>query len=349
MCKRLPWAMMLALTALLGCTKSPADSGKGNAADSSGTSTTSSAASTGDSGGKKFRIAVIPKGTGHQFWKSVEAGARKAASETGAEITFKGPTGEGDTTGQIQIVENFLADGYDAICLAPLDAVALRKPVDEAIKNNVPVIVFDSELKDMTGITSFVATNNYHAGQRAGEYLTELLGGKGRVILMRYNINSASTEAREQGFLDALAKSKGIELLSSDKHGGPGEADSVKLGEDFLLNFGEKIDGIFCPNESTASGMLTALKKDSRGLAGKIKFVGFDSSDNLVGGLKDGHLNAVVLQDPVQMGHDAVQTAVQKLRGEKVPEKIEVPEALATTKNLSDPKIDSLLHPAKAD
>jgi ribose transport system substrate-binding protein len=349
MCKRSPWAVMLALTALLGCTKSPADSGKGNAVDSSGTSTASSATGTGDSGGKRFRVAVIPKGTGHQFWKSVEAGARKAAAENGVEIIFKGPTGEGDTSSQIQIVENALADAYDAICLAPSDAVALRKPVDEAIKNNVPVIIFDSALKDMNGITCFVATNNYHAGQRAGEYLSELLDSKGRVILMRYAINSASTEAREQGFLDALAKSKGIELLSSDKHGGPGEADSLKLGEDFLLNFGEKIDGIFCPNESTASGMLTALKKDSRGLAGKIKFVGFDSSDNLVGGLKDGHLNGVVLQDPVQMGHDAVQTAVQKLRGEKVPDKIEVPEALATTKNLSEPKIDSLLHPAKAD
>lgn len=326
-------AMLVA--ALIGCNKSGTTAG--------GSSTGTGAA------GKRYRIAVIPKGTGHQFWKSVEAGARKAAAEDGVEITFKGPTGEGDTSGQIQIVETFLADNYDAICLAPLDATALRKPVDAALGTNVPVVIFDSGLNDMKGVTSFVATNNKHAGQRAGEYLVELLGGKGKVVLMRYQIGSKSTEEREQGFLDALAKAKDIEIISSDKHAGAGEADAVKLGEQFLATFGDKIDGIFCPNESTASGMLTALERDSRGLAGKIKFVGFDSSDNLVRGIKDGHLHGVVLQDPVRMGHDAVHTAVQRLRGEKVAAQSDVPENLATAKNMADPKIDALLHPAKAD
>ena len=340
MFKRCAGIAILVLAGVCGCSNSPAD--PAHAGGSSGTGTTSA-------GGKKLRIAVIPKGTGHQFWKSVEAGARKGAAETGVEIIFKGPTGEGDAAGQIQIVENALADGYDAICLAPLDARALRKPVDEALKNNVPVVIFDSKLADMSGITSLVATNNRHAGQRAGEYLAELLGGKGNVILMRYNIGSASTEEREQGFLDELAKSKGIVLLSSDKHGGPKEDDALKLGENLLQNLGDKVNGIFCPNESTASGMLIALEGDQRGLAGKVKFVGFDSSDNLIHGLQKGHLDAVVLQDPMQMGHDAVLMAVKKLRGEKVVEQIDVPEALATTKNLSEPKIDALLHPAKAE
>ena len=334
------WIAALVLIGLIGCTKSP--DGRAHADNAAGTSTTGA-------GGKTFRVAVIPKGTGHQFWKSVEAGARKAAAETGAEIIFKGPTGEGDAAGQIQIVENALADGYNAVCLAPLDALALRKPVNKALKSNVPVIIFDSRLTDMSGITSFVATNNKLAGQRAGEYLAKLLGDKGNVILMRYNIGSASTEEREQGFLDAMAKFKDIKLLSSDKHGGPGEHESVVLGEDLLAKFGDKVNGIFCPNELTASGMLIALEGDSRGLAGKVKFVGFDSSDNLDRGLKEGHLDAVVLQDPVQMGYDAVKTAVKKLRGESVPQRIEVPEALATTKNMTEPKIDALLHPAKAE
>lgn len=337
--RRLPLAAILLAIGIIGCEKSPSNSG-GNTTTATGNAATAS--------GKRLRIAVIPKGTSHEFWKSVEAGARKAADEDGVEITFKGPTGEGDTSGQIQLVEGFLADNYDAICLAPLDATALRKPVDRAIAANIPVVIFDSGLNDMDGVASFVATNNRRAGQRAGEYLITLLDGKGRVILMRYNIGSKSTEDREQGFLDALSKAKDIELISSDKHGGPAEADSVKLGQEFLANFGEKIDGIFCPNESTASGMLTALERDPRMLAGKIKFVGFDSSDNLVQGLKDGHLFGVVLQDPVTMGHDAVHAAVRKLRGEKVEPQIDVPENLATPKNMNDPKIDALLHPAKA-
>ena len=87
---------------------------------------------------------MIPKGTSHEFWKSVEAGARKAEKEFGVEIAWKGPTGEGDTGEQIRIVENFLAGGYDGICLAPLDGIALRKPVDEVLANKVPVVIFDS-------------------------------------------------------------------------------------------------------------------------------------------------------------------------------------------------------------
>ncbi len=300
------------------------------------------------SGPKKLRIAVIPKGTGHEFWKSVEAGARKAEKEFGVEVAFKGPTGEGDTSEQIKIVENFLVEGYDGICLAPLDAVALGKPVQQAVGQKIPVVIFDSGLKDSSGITSFVATNNERGGERAGEYLAKtLLGGKGKVILMRYQINSASTEAREDGFLKAIEKYRGIELISSDQHSGADEAKAVALGEQLLLNMGDRVDGIFCPNESTTSGMLTALERDRRGLAGKVKFVGFDSSDNLIRGLKSGHLQAVVLQNPFQMGYDAVRVVVEKLRGKTPPEKIEVPEALATSENYREPEIDSLLHPLK--
>ncbi len=329
-------ATLFLLWACIGCGSNP-------------NSDASSAHGTAKPDGKKFRIAVVPKGTSHQYWKSVEAGVRRAEKEFDIEATFKGPTGEGDAAEQIKIVENFLADGYDGICLAPLDAIALRQPVDQALASKTAVIIFDSDLANSKGITSFVATNNFRGGQRAGEYLAKLLGEKGRVILMRYDSHSASTVAREKGFLDAIEKFKGIQLLSADKNGGPDEASSVKLGEQLLDNFGDQVDGIFCPNESTASGMLIALERDPKHLAGKVKFVGFDSSDNLVRGLKTGHLQATVLQDPVQMGYDSIRTIVEKLKGKDVAARIEVPEVLATTENLADPKIDRLLHPAQAN
>lgn len=329
-------AVMILLTGGCGQDNKPAPSATGGAKD-------------GSTGGKKLRIAVIPKGTSHEFWKSVEAGARKAAKEFNVEISWKGPTGEGDTAEEIKIVESFVIDEYDGICMAPLDAVALRKAVDQALAANIPVVIFDSALRDDHGITSYVATNNERGGQRAGEYLAELLGGKGRVILMRYQVGSASTEAREKGFLEAIAKFKDIEVISSDQYSGETEEKAINQGESLLSKFAGKVDGIFCPNESSASGMLTALERDTNGLAGKVKFVGFDSGDNLVRGLKSGHLQATVLQDPVQMGYDAVRVMVEKLQGKTVPARIEVPEALATTKNLNDPKIDALLHPLKVN
>lgn len=301
-------------------------------------------------GGEPLRIAVIPKGASHEFWQSVRAGVEQADRELeDVEVTWKGPLSEGDTDDQIEIVESFIANGYDGICLAPLDAVALRKPVDEALQQNIAVLTFDSALRDDTGAVSYVATNNFRGGQKAGEYLAQLLDGQGKIILMRYALNSESTEQREAGFLDAIGKHPGIELLVQDKYAGPEERGALELGESLLAKHGDQVQGIFCPNQSTASGMLTALERDPRGLAGKVKLVGFDAGANIVRGLEAGHLHGTILQDPVRMGYEAVSTMAKHLRGQEVPKRIETAETLATTDNLKEPRIQELLFPKQVN
>ncbi|HYE31936.1 MAG TPA: substrate-binding domain-containing protein, partial [Methylomirabilota bacterium] len=174
---------------------------------------------------KATRIAVIPKGTSHEFWKSIHAGAIKAQRELkeqgkNVEIIWKGPVREDDREQQIQVVENFMSGRADAMVLAPLDSQALVKPVEAAMRARMPVVIFDSGIKT-TNITSYVATDNYRGGQMGGEQLAKLLNGKGRVILLRYQVGSASTEEREAGFLDAIGKHPGIQLLSTNQYGGP--------------------------------------------------------------------------------------------------------------------------------
>jgi len=325
----LVFVWIVALTAVTGC----GDSGSGDKG--------------GSGGNGPFRIAVIPKGTLHEFWKSVEAGARNADAEfDDVTVTWKGPVSEGNSDQQIEITEGFIADGYDGICLAPSDAVAMRKPVDQALEYDVPVVVLDSALADDRGIVSYVATNNYRGGQLAGRYLAELLGQQGKVIIMLYQINSESTEQRERGFLETMAEYPNIELLSQNEYGGPGEDKAIDVGENLLSNFGDEVDGIFCPNESTASGMLTALRRDPRGLAGKVKFVGFDASDNLVDGLKSGHLHGTILQDPVQIGYESVRVMRDHLLGKSdLPERLETREHLARFDALDDPVTVQLLYP----
>src|SRR6059036_2654831 len=159
---------------------------------------------------KSYTIAVIPKGTTHEFWKSIHAGAVKAEQELNGkgiktEIIWKGPLKEDDRDQQIQVVENFMSRRVSGLVLAPLDSQALVTPVENAIKAKVPVVIIDSDLKSDQYV-SFVATDNYKGGQLAAEHLGKLLGGKGKVILLRYAVGSASTEAREAGFLDALKK-----------------------------------------------------------------------------------------------------------------------------------------------
>lgn len=303
---------------------------------------------TGPAGPKKLRIAVIPKGTSHDFWYSVHAGAKQADDEfADVEITWKGPASEGDTAEQIKMVENFLVDGYDGICLAPLDAVALRKTIEQVLSLKTPVVIFDSALADQAGIVSYVATNNYRGGQVAGEYLAKLLQGRGNVILLPYAINSQSTEEREKGFLDAIAKHPDIKLLEKDKHGGTTESEALKVSENLLSIHRDEVQGIFCPNQSTTSGMLNALR--GAGLAGKVKFVGFDAGENIAHAIEKGEINGAVLQDPVKMGYETVRVMRDHLKGQPVPERVEIGETLATTENCGEPQIRALLYPKAID
>src|SRR5258706_890835 len=256
--------------------------------------------------GKKLTIAVIPKGTSHEFWKSIHAGAIKAQRElstNGAEveIIWKGPLREGDREQQIQVVEGFTSQGVNGIVLAPLDNRALARPVEEAKSAGVPTVIIDSALES-NSIVSFVATDNRKGGMLGADRLGELLGGKGKVILLRYAEGSASTEEREAGFLDEMKqKYPNIELLSTIQHGGA-TRDTAKTASESLLNkFGDDVQGIFCPNESTTAGMLSALQ--DIGKAGKVMFVGFDTSQTFVDAMRAKKLHGIVVQNPFNMGY----------------------------------------------
>src|SRR5207245_2617445 len=242
---------------------------------------------------KKLTIAVIPKGTSHEFWKSIHAGAIKAQRElstNGApvEIIWKGPLREDDREQQIQVVEGFTSQGVNGIVLAPLDSRALARPVEEAKNAGVPTVIIDSALES-NSIASFVATDNRKGGMLGADRLGEVLGGKGKVILLRYAEGSASTEEREAGFLQEMKqKFPNIELISTDQYAGATRDTAKRASENLLNRFGDDVQGIFCPNESTTAGMLSALQ--DLGKAGKVMFVGFDTSPIFIDATRDNRV-----------------------------------------------------------
>ena len=309
-----------------------------------GTSSTSSTTqpSGGGAGAAGKRIAVIPKGTTHVFWKTVEAGARKAADETGVEMIWKGPLKEDDRAEQIKVVEQFVSEGVDGICLAPLDTDALARPVASATGRDIPVVIFDSSLKGQPGkdFTSYVATNNTKGGEMAGEQLGKLLGGKGKVVLLRYSPGSGSTGEREEGFLKT-ARAGGLTMLVDNRYGGAtvaqAKGEAMKLVDQL-----RQADGVFAPNESSTLGLLGALRDN--GLAAKVKFVGFDATPPLVEALQKGEIHALVAQDPQRMGYLAVQTVVKKLNGETVEPVIDTGVRLITQESLKDPEVRKFLN-----
>ena len=301
---------------------------------------------------ESYKIAVIPKGTTHEFWKSIHAGAEKAKLELAAQginvtIIWKGPLKEDDREQQVQVVENFVGQQVSGIVLAPLDKRALVAPVETAVEGKIPVVIIDSALESKVQ-SSFVATDNREGGRIAGRNLGKLLDGKGSVILLRYAVGSASTEEREEGFLEVMKKDfPDIKLLSTDQHAGATRDSAKAVSENLLNRYGQQVNGIFACNESAASGMLLALR-DAGLASGKVKFVAFDAGETLNAGLRAGDVQGIVVQNPLAMGYLGVKTVVAVLRGEKVPPMIDTGVGFVTRENMNEPAMAELLNPPLA-
>ncbi len=321
-------ALALAVVALIGCEKKADE----NKADEK----------------KPYTIAVIPKGTTHEFWKSIHAGAVKAQQELVAkgvpvEVVWKGPLREDDRDQQIQVVENFTSRHVSGLVLAPLDSQALVNPVESAVQAGIPVVIMDSGLKSDKYL-SFVATDNFKGGQLAAQYMGELLGGKGNVILLRYAVGSNSTEEREKGFLDGLGKFPDIKLISSDQYAGPTVETAYQASQNLLNRFGAEVNGVFCVCEPATIAMTKALR-DIGKAGGKVNMVGFDAGTQSVLDMKNGDVQGLVVQNPMLMGYLSVITVMKHLQGEKVENRIDTGVVLVTPKNMEQPEINDLLHP----
>ena len=296
-----------------------------------------------------YTIAVIPKGTTHEFWKSINAGAVKAQRELNekgikVDVIWKGPLREDDRDQQIQVIENFISRRVSGIVLAPLDSKALVRPVATAMRAKIPVVIMDSGLKSDTYV-SFVATDNFKGGQLGAETLGKLLGGKGKVILLRYAVGSASTEEREAGFLDVMQKKfPGIKLLSSDQHAGPTRETGYQAAQNLFSRYGREVDGMFAPCEPATVGVILALRNIGRG-GGDVKLVGFDAGQQSVEALRKRDVQGLVQQNPVKMGYLSVMTMVDHLRGKKVAKRIDTGVTVATPENMETPEIKELLNP----
>ncbi len=313
-----------------------------------GQSEGSAAASKGPAAKARYRLAVIPKGTTHEFWKSVHYGAVQAGDELGAEIVWLGPLLEQDKDGQITVVQNFIIQRVDGIVLAPIDSQALVAPVKQAHEEGIPVVVFDSgldeeSLGDPKAVVSYVATDNRHGGELAADEIARRLPDRGNVVLLRYMAGSQSTLEREEGFLAGLAKYPHLKLLSSDQYSGDTPQKALDKAQQMLGKYGDEIDALFAVCEPNTTGTLKALEET--GQAGKVVFIGFDPSERIVQALAENKVQGVVLQNPVRMGYLAVKAMIEHLDGKEVEKRVSTGEVIATPENMNEPTIKPLLAP----
>jgi ribose transport system substrate-binding protein len=288
-----------------------------------------------------LRIVVIPKGLTHEFWQSIHRGALRAADDLAREgehvqIIWDGPLRERDMMEQIQIVDRRVATGADGIVLAPQHSQIMSAAVRRARKEGVPVVVIDSGLADRDQIVKYVATDNYNGGWMAAERLADVLVAEGKtepkLILLRYAIGSESTEKREQGFLDFFDPAKTnpkrprtgpppkVEWLDTGHYAGATRDSAARAAGPLVQQYASRVDAIFAPNESSASGTLDVLRSQglntaSREPGRKVHLMAFDSSRPLLGAIEAGDVDGSIIQDPYYMGYLGVYTLVRHIRG----------------------------------
>ncbi|HWV10279.1 MAG TPA: substrate-binding domain-containing protein [Pseudomonas sp.] len=271
-------------------------------------------------------IGLVPA-SGHPFWLQVEAGAREAARETGVDLYVRGPSREGQVETQLQLIEKVMEHGCKALIIAP-SGPEIGDRVGTLKAEGVQTFYID---RDVGGIDvqAVVATDNY---------LAQVLGGQGRVGVIRVSPAIASTSERQRGFLQA-AKAAGLSVVFDQALGEDPEATFDALRQQLPT-----LDGLFTSNGVATRATYAALLRLNA--THKLTHVGFDTSQQLFDALKAGHISALMIQQAYAMGYQSVRLAQRALAGERIePQRrqVELQAVLVTRDNLERSDIKALL------
>ena len=283
-----------------------------------------------------FTIGYQVQDLGNQYWITLADGVKdKAAEMDNVEVTVR--DARTDPAVELSNVQDLITQGIDLLLLSPWDSNSGATVVEEANKAGIPVIVLDIGVSS-GDIESFLVSNNYGGGQKAGEYMAELLEGEGQVGHIQCQPGYELLDARGNGFVDVVTE-EGIEVVATQ----PGDSQRSK-GMTVMQNMATAnpdIDGVFCENDEMALGALEAL--NSSRMLDQVEVIGFDGTDEAIQAVKEGRMTATVAQQPYKMGQMGVELAVEVLNGNDIENEIQVPVQLITKENV-DEFIDCLLY-----
>lgn len=291
---------------------------------------------------QKKEIAVIPKGLAHQFWLTVKAGAEAGGKEAGYEIVWQGPAKETEVAKQIGIVQDMISRRVSAIVMAACDSKALVPAIEQALNAKIPVITIDSGV-DSDLPLSFVATDNIAGAKAAADALAGLIGGAGKVGLIPFVPGAATSELREQGFKEGLAAHPQVQLVAT-QYCQSDVAKAMSITQD-MMTANPDLGGIFAANEAAAIGAAQAIRAANK--VGQVKLVAFDAAEEEVAALKEGVVQALIVQSPFNMGYLGVKAAVDAIGGKPVEKRIDTGVTVVTQQNLDTQEVQKLLNPLK--
>jgi ribose transport system substrate-binding protein len=287
--------------------------------------------------GARPRVAFVLKTLNHPFFLDMQRGAREAADRLGVDLVVQAAERELDVEKQMQIVENLIQTGVQALCITPSGSKEIASAIAKANRANIPVVVVDTRV-DAGAATSaglrlvtFVGSDNYEGGRYAGRFLVEQSGGAAKVAILEGIPGHETGDSRLRGFRDAVAQSPGITVLASQPANW--ERDQGFTVFQNMLQAHRDLDTVFACNDLMALGAIEAIA--AAGRAGTMRVIGYDALDDARTAIADGRMAASVAQSPAEMGRLAVESAVKAIRGEAVPPEQKVAIDLVTKDNVS--------------
>ena len=279
--------------------------------------------------GKTIDITVVTKALDSEWWQRVKAGAEEAARDNpGVRLAVLAPEREVNIDQQVTILEDQITKKVAALAVAPTGAAELIPVLDRAHAAGIPVVIFDTDI-NWASKPTYVGSDNRRAGRIAGEYIARILGGNGKVAVIRGILGVTTHEDRVAGFRDAIRDAPGIECVAVQPANSE-RALAMSVMENLLTRYPD-LQAVFAGNDQMALGAVEAIA--ARNLTGKIAVIGIDATREAVRAVETGRLAGDVAMYPEMLGRRAVETALKAARGEPLEKRIDVGETLVTKEN----------------
>lgn len=284
-------------------------------------------------------FGLVVMSTNSEYWITLKDGAQEIVDSVGGKLVFTGPADNNDVSGQVALVENLIISKVDAILLTPLDSDSLVAPVEKAMKAGIPVIIIDSAV-NTDNYTSFIATDNINGGKIAMQNLIDAIGGNGKVAVINALAGIPSNDARGIGAIDFAKSNKEITILPQQHC--LDQAAAMTTAEN-LITGNPDLKGIFATFNRGAIGTAQAIK--NKGKSNQIKIVAFDADPDEIKYLEEGIIDALIVQQPYEMGKLGIEYAIKAINGEEVPKLVTPDVVVATKDNMNDENIRKVLFP----
>ncbi|GAA4863937.1 sugar ABC transporter substrate-binding protein [Saccharopolyspora rosea] len=299
----------------------------------------------GEQQGGPLRLAVVPKAIGFDFWEKVRVGAECAASkQPGVQVHWDGVHAESDVSGQQSLLQDLLSQGsYKGLVYAATDAKALADITNTARSQGTAVVNMDSGTDPQPPDVPVFATNNVAAAEQATDLLARQLGDRGRIAFIEFQPGTSTNETRAQGFKQGLARHPGMQLVAQQSS--ESEYNKALQVTQDILTAHPDLNGIYAANEPSVLGAAEAVRQ--AGKAGKIKIIGWDTSDGEVQALREGVITGLIAQNPFRMGYASVNAAIDEVRHRQgAAQHTDTGATLITKDNVDSPEVQKILHPS---